>query len=61
MLIAANAHLGRLDQARHFLNELKKASPGITIARIEAGQPAKDPSRILAILEGLRIAGLAED
>lgn len=61
MLIAANAHLARLDQARHFLNELKKVSPGITIARIGAGQPAKDPSRILAILEGLRIAGLEED
>jgi TolB-like protein len=61
MLIAANAHLGRLDQARHFLDELRKSSPGITIARIKAGQPAKDPRRISAILEGLRIAGLEED
>jgi TolB-like protein/tetratricopeptide (TPR) repeat protein len=61
MLIAANAHLGRLDHARHFLVELKKASPGITIARIKAGQPAKEPSRISAILEGLRLAGLEED
>ena len=61
MLIAANAHLGRLDQARHFLDELSKASPAITIARIKAGQPAKNPSRISAILEGLRIAGLEDD
>lgn len=61
MLIAANAQLGRLEQARHFLDELRKASPATTIARIKAGQPAKDPSRISAILEGLRIAGLEED
>jgi hypothetical protein len=28
--------------------------------RIRAGQPAKDPSRIEPVLEGLRLAGLPE-
>jgi hypothetical protein len=60
MLVAGNAHLGRMVEARHFLNELTKLVPGLTIAKIQTGQPAKDPSRIAAILEGLRLAGLDE-
>ena len=60
MLTAANAHLGRLHEARHFLAALLELSPGVTIARIRAGQPAKDPGRIEPILQGLRLAGLPE-
>ena len=60
MLIAANAHLGRMDEARHFLATLLELSPGVTIARIRAGQPAKDPGRIEPIIQGLRLAGLPE-
>jgi len=60
MLVAGNAHLGRMVEARHFLNELTKLVPGLTIAKVQTGQPAKDPSRIAAILEGLRLAGLDE-
>ena len=60
MLIAANAHLGRTEEARRFLDELKRLAPDVTIASIKAGQPAKDPSRIAAILDGLRLAGLEE-
>jgi hypothetical protein len=30
------------------------------ITSIKAGQPAKDPSRMAAILDGLRLAGLEE-
>lgn len=58
MLIAANAHLGRIDDARRFLAELRELAPGITLARIRAGQPAKDPRRIAPVLDGLRLAGL---
>jgi TolB-like protein len=58
MLIAANAHLGRMDDAHRFLEQFRKVAPGVTIAKIKAGQPAKDPSRMAAILEGLRLAGL---
>ena len=60
MLIAANAQLGRMDEARKFLAAFRRLAPGVTIARIWAGQPQQDPSRCAAILEGLRIAGLAE-
>lgn len=60
MLIAANAHLGRIEEAHHFLGELTRMAPGVTIASIRAGQPAKDPSRLAAILAGLRLAGLPE-
>jgi adenylate cyclase len=58
MLIAANAHLGRMDEAHRFLREFRALAPDVTIATIRAGQSAKDPSRVAAILDGLRIAGL---
>ncbi len=60
MLIAANAQLGRLDDARRWLAKFRALAPGVTIASIKAGQPAKDPSRMAAILGGLRLAGLDE-
>ena len=60
MLIAANAHLGRMDEAQRYLVQFRRIAPDVTIARIRAGQPAKDPSRLAAILEGLRLAGLEE-
>jgi tetratricopeptide (TPR) repeat protein len=60
MLIAANAHLGRLDEARHYLAIFQSVSPGVTTASIRAGQPDRDPSRLAAILDGLRLAGLDE-
>ena len=58
MLIAANAQLGRMDEAHKFLAAFRKLAPGVTVASIWAGQPQKDPSRCAAILEGLRLAGL---
>ncbi|MGO4838339.1 tetratricopeptide repeat protein, partial [Rhizobiaceae sp. 2RAB30] len=60
MLIAANAHLGYMGEAHRYLGELLKMAPDVTIARIAAGQPAKDPARLAAILDGLRLAGLPE-
>lgn len=60
ILIAANAHLGRLDDAARFLRELKRLSPSATVARILAGQPSKHPGRLAPLLDGLRLAGLAE-
>ena len=60
MLIAANAHLGHMDEAHRFLGELRRLAPGVTVASIRAGQAAKDPTRVAAILDGLRLAGLAE-
>ncbi len=60
MLIAANAQLGRMDEAQKFLGQFRKLAPGVTIASIWAGQPQMDPSRCAAILVGLRLAGLPE-
>ena len=60
ILIAANAHMGRMAEAHLFLEELRKIVPGVTIASIQSGQPHGDPSRLAAILAGLRLAGLAE-
>ena len=53
MLAAGNAHLGRLDEARKYLGTLQRLSPGVTVARIWAGQPQKDPTRLEAILDGV--------
>ena len=61
MLIAANAKLRRMDEARRWLAVLRAIAPGITLSRIRAAQLAGDPSRMAAILEGLRLAGLAEE
>ena len=61
MLIAANAHLGRMGEAHRFVDELRRLAPAVTVASIRAGQPAKDPSRVAAILDGLRLGGLAEE
>lgn len=60
MLAAANAHLGRMDDARRYAGMLQAMAPGITVARIRDGQPAKDPARLEPILAGLRLAGLPE-
>jgi TolB-like protein/DNA-binding SARP family transcriptional activator len=61
MLIAGNAQLGQMQEARRYLDEFRKHAPGVTIAGLRRGQPAKDPGRHAAIYEGLRMAGLAEE
>ena len=43
MLIAANAHLGRMDEARRYLAELRRLAPEVTVASIRAGQPRQGP------------------
>lgn len=60
MLAAASAHLDRMEEARRYAAMLQALVPGITIARIRAGQPARDPARIEPVLAGLRRAGLPE-
>jgi adenylate cyclase len=60
MLAAANAHLGRMDEAKRYLATLKKLSPGVTAKLIWDGQPQRDPTRLAAVLDGLKLAGLAE-
>lgn len=59
MLIAANAQMGRDEEAGRWLARYREASPRATLASIAAAQPP-DPTRMGAILEGLRRAGLPE-
>jgi TolB-like protein/Flp pilus assembly protein TadD len=61
MMIAANAKLGRMEEARQHLAGLLAFSPGVTVARLRAGQPAKIPERMEPILDGLRLAGMPEE
>ncbi len=60
MLAAANAHLGRLDEAKRHLATLKRLTPGVTAKLIWDGQPQRDPARLEAVLAGLKLAGLPE-
>lgn len=61
ILVSANAHLGRLDEARQWMAKFQILEPSVTIANMVVDGPAKDPSRMTAILEGLRLAGLPEE
>jgi TolB-like protein/Tfp pilus assembly protein PilF len=58
MLISANAFLGRMDEAKLYLERLRAIAPGVSLARIQAGQPDRYPERIGAVLEGMRLAGM---
>jgi tetratricopeptide (TPR) repeat protein len=58
MLIAAHAHLGNMAEARQYLHALEAIAPGVTLEKIQAGQPAKDPGRFVPVLEGLARAGM---
>jgi len=60
MLVAANAHLGRLAEARRHLDRLRRLAPHVSLSAIRNGQPAMLPDRIEPVLAGLRLAGLKE-
>jgi TolB-like protein len=60
MLIAANALLGNMVEARRRVSEFRAMVPEVTIETIVAGQPSKDPARLAAVLDGLRQAGMPE-
>ncbi|WP_436015123.1 adenylate/guanylate cyclase domain-containing protein [Rhizobium sp. LjRoot254] len=60
MLIAGNAHLGRLDDARRALEALQKLSPDVSLAGIRRGQHSKDPHRTQVLIDGMRLAGMPE-
>lgn len=61
MVIAANAHLGRLDEARAALRSLQRISPNVSLSRVRRGQSSLDPRRIDVLIEGMRLAGMPED
>jgi TolB-like protein/Tfp pilus assembly protein PilF len=60
ILITDNVNLGRIDEARRFLQHLLRIAPDSTLASIAAGQATKVPERLALVLDGLRRAGLPE-
>jgi TolB-like protein len=62
MLAAANAFLGRRTEAAHWVEVLRKSSPETSFASIRRGhQTMRDPRQVELIIEGLGLAGMAED
>ena len=59
-LIAANAKLGRMAEAKRWRQTLEELAPNANIRAIRRGQDLKDPKRIELIVDGLRLAGLRE-
>ena len=57
---AALAALGRLEEARKDLGILLELLPGLTVSKVRAGVPIKDPEAMERWLDALRKAGLLE-
>ena len=57
-LTASSAHLGRMEQARQYLDRLLELAPGLTLSHFEALQ-MRDRVRWAHLTDGLRKAGLA--
>ncbi len=60
VLISAHGHLGQITEAQAFVTKLLNLVPGITLARIRAGQPVRYPERCGRVLAGMRLAGFPE-
>jgi len=62
MLVAANAFLGRQDEATQWIQALLKASPETTFAALRRGHRMfRDQRQIEVVIEGLRLGGMPED
>jgi hypothetical protein len=59
-LVAALAHVGRLDEARRAAQEARRQLPDLSISYLQRVLPTKDPKGLDPYLEGLRMAGLVE-
>ncbi len=60
LFIAALAHLGRISEAEKALAALLKLAPASTIKRLSQSNGEKYPERWAVVLDGLRLAGMAE-
>ena len=59
MMIAAKVNLGRMGDAHRLLAKLRKGASGHH-DRKDRGRQDEEPSRFLAVADGLQIAGLEE-
>ncbi len=57
---AANAYLGRLEEARAFASKWVEQHPDVSLLTSAAKEPFKQPADLDHLLEGLRIAGISE-
>jgi hypothetical protein len=60
MLIAAQAHLGRIAEARRELAAYLALFPGTTLMELSRGLTARDRRRVDVLIEGMRLAGMPE-
>ncbi len=60
ILIASNAHMGRMEAARAAVAAYRATAPGTTLTTIRSGVQAKDPRRLEILYEGMLIAGMPE-
>ena len=60
MLALANAHLGRLDDARAAARRLLELLPKATVSAYKDFLHFRHPERLVLVQQGLRIAGLPE-
>jgi TolB-like protein/class 3 adenylate cyclase len=58
-LVAANAYLGRLEEARTLIGKWATLHPNISLSAFAAKEPFKQPADLDHLLEGLRIAGIS--
>jgi hypothetical protein len=59
--VAANAHLGRLDEARAELSRLLAIDPRLTIAGYREVLHVAAPEVLELLVTGVRLAGLPEE
>ncbi len=60
--VIALAHLGRIEEAREWLERELELHPGLTIAGVKATYAAAfPPERVTLFVEGYRKAGLPEE
>jgi len=57
---AANALAGRVDEARNVVARIRELAPAMSISRVKEILPYRRPEDVARIVDGLRLAGLAE-
>ena len=60
VLGAAEAELGRLDEARAAVGKLRRLAPNITLSHLRERWPIRNREKLESILDALRVAGLPE-
>ncbi len=59
-LASALGHLGRIEDAKKAMKELKDAQPQATVSFVKESAPVTDAGYVDHLLDGLRKAGLPE-